>query len=97
MNWKFHEDALQELEDAAIYYDSEQTGLGRRFVTFVDDAIDGIVTTPMTWPLVNEDVRRRVLKVFPYAILYTEYESYILIVAVMHCGRNPEYWKSRLD
>jgi hypothetical protein len=46
--------------------------------------------------LVNEDVRRCLAHIFPYAILYTIEADYILIVAVMHLSREPGYWKDRL-
>ncbi|MEH2159505.1 MAG: hypothetical protein V7K38_00285 [Nostoc sp.] len=34
---------------------------------------------------------------FPYGILYTIQEDYILILAVMHCSREPGYWKERVQ
>jgi toxin ParE1/3/4 len=30
------------------------------------------------------------------AILYTIEEDYVLILAVMHCSREPGYWKERV-
>jgi hypothetical protein len=36
------------------------------------------------------------LPVFPYAVLYTIESDYVLIIAVMHCHRKPDYWHSRL-
>jgi toxin ParE1/3/4 len=37
-----------------------------------------------------------VTHVFPYAVLYTIEPTFILIVAVMHCAREPGYWKTRI-
>jgi toxin ParE1/3/4 len=34
--------------------------------------------------------------VFPYAVLFSIEEDYILIVAVMHCRREPGYWRNRV-
>ena len=34
-------------------------------------------------------------KVFPYAVLYSIEPDYILVVAVMHCRREPGYWRNR--
>ena len=39
--------------------------------------------------------RRRLLRRFPYGILYKEEESQIVIVAVMHLQRRPGYWRNR--
>lgn len=35
-------------------------------------------------------------RVFPYAVLYSIEDDFILIVAVMHCSREPGYWKTRV-
>jgi len=50
----------------------------------------------MRWRKFDEDVRRCLTRVFPYAILYTIEEDYILIVAVAHFSREPGYWKYRI-
>jgi toxin ParE1/3/4 len=50
----------------------------------------------MRWRVIEEDVRRCLTRVFPYAVLYTIETDFILIVAVMHCSREPGYWKSRV-
>ena len=50
----------------------------------------------MRWRAIEEDVRRCLTRVFPYAVLYTIEADFILIVAVMHCSREPGYWKSRV-
>ncbi len=44
---------------------------------------------------IDKDVRRCMTRKFPYGILYTIEEDYILILAVMHCNREPNYWKNR--
>lgn len=44
---------------------------------------------------IDEDVRRCMARKFPYGVLYAIEQDYILILAVMHCSREPGYWKSR--
>lgn len=39
----------------------------------------------------DEDVRRCLTHVFPYGVLYTIEADFILVVAVMHCSREPGY------
>jgi toxin ParE1/3/4 len=46
--------------------------------------------------VIDEDVRRCITHVFPYGILYTIEQNLILIVAVMHFSREPDYWKHRI-
>jgi hypothetical protein len=50
----------------------------------------------MTWPVLEGDVRRRLARVFPYAVLYSVEADRIFILAVMHCHQIPGYWRSRV-
>lgn len=53
--------------------------------------------SPTRWQIVDQDIRRCLTRRFPYGILYTIEADYILILAVMHCSREPDYWKARLN
>jgi toxin ParE1/3/4 len=96
MKHAFHPDALSEYAAAVRGYESGQPGLGERFILNVEGAIEGICQAPGRWTLLEQDVRRRLTRVFPYAIPYTIEESHVLIVAVMHCHRKPGYWRTRV-
>jgi hypothetical protein len=41
------------------------------------------------------ETRRVLVHVFPYAVLYSIEDGFVYIVAVMHCSREPGYWKTR--
>jgi len=96
MKYRFHPEALSEFKAAAVYYEKQQHGLGLRFTSAVQTAVDHIVASPQSWRVFEEDVRRYLTKVFPYAVLYTIESDYVLIVAVMHCHREPGYWNHRV-
>jgi toxin ParE1/3/4 len=93
---EFHWEARAEYGAAVSYYDERRVGLGARFVVAVEGALQSVRAEPRRWPFLEEDVRRRLTQVFPYAVLYTIEEDFILVVAVMHCHREPGYWKHRL-
>jgi toxin ParE1/3/4 len=95
MRHEFHPDALAEYEEAARYYAERDPLLAERFVAAVDDAIQRILDSPTRWRVIDEDVRRCLTHVFPYGVLYTIEPAFVLIVAVMHCSREPGYWKTR--
>jgi plasmid stabilization system protein ParE len=65
-------------------------------VKLIEDAIRRILDAPDRWRVVEEDIRRCLTHVFPYAILYTIESEFVLIVAVAHCSRKPGYWKGRI-
>lgn len=96
MRYEFHPEALQEYREAAHWYGKREPQLAIRFAEEVEDAIRRVASGPEHWRLIDEDVRRCLTHVFPYAILYTIEPEFVLIVAVMPCGRKPGYWKERL-
>lgn len=97
MRFEFHPEALAEFQDAARRYSLSQAGLGLRFVASVEDAIGRIVEAPLRWRILEDDIRRCLTRVFPYAVLYTVEPEFVLIIAVMHCHREPGYWRERIS
>ena len=95
MRWIFHPEALEEYEEATAYYAERDPALAVRFVEAVEEAIRRIIEAPMAWRVLDDDVRRCLTRRFPYGVLYTVEEDFILIVAVMHGHREPGYWKGR--
>jgi len=79
--------------DSAQYYESQAKGLGSAFLTEIQRAVKSIES----WTLVRGNTRRRLLKRFPYGILYRIEPVEIVIIAVMHLHRNPNYWLDRLN
>lgn len=50
---RFHPDAEAEMIEAAVWYDSQQIGLGGRFLTTVQDAVNRIELNPELFLLSN--------------------------------------------
>ena len=96
MRFFWHDEALCEYADAARYYNREENGLGGRFIGCVEAAIESICERPKMCPVIDDGVRRKVTATFPYSIIYQEVNGLLMIVAVMHDSREPEYWKDRL-
>jgi plasmid stabilization system protein ParE len=95
MRYEFHPEALAEYHDATHYFLERQPGLELRFIEEIEHAIHQILESPRQWRVFEDDVRRYLTHVFPYAILYTIESNYVLIIAVMHCSRKPGYWRHR--
>lgn len=92
---KFHPDAESEMIDAAAYYETQQPDLGRRFLASVQDALNRILLNPHLYPVVELNVRRCLTKTFPFGVLFKKMPDKIVIMAVMHLHRDPDYWKNR--
>jgi len=92
---QYHPDAENEFLQSVHYYESQQKGLGRRFIKSYNKAIDKIKFSPESWLIVEGDIRRYLLDTFPFGILYRKVRNTIRILAIMHLKRDPEYWKDR--
>jgi plasmid stabilization system protein ParE len=96
MKYQFHPEALLEFEAAADFYAERQKGLEFRFIDAVHSAIHRACEAPERWRLFDGDIRRVLVHVFPYAVLYAIEDKFLYIIAVMHCSREPGYWKYRI-
>ena len=95
MNVCFSKIAEIEFNDAINYYNEQSEGLGFEFANEVQLTLDRIVDFVDSWPKLSENTRRARTNRFPYGIIYTVDDNEIIIVAVMHLHRKPDYWKSR--
>jgi toxin ParE1/3/4 len=92
---EFHRLAERELNEAAQYYDTEEPGLGSSFLREVDRCLQSIQAHPEAGPILRGDVRRRLIRRFPYALLYKIKPAGVRILAVMNSKRRPTYWVGR--
>jgi toxin ParE1/3/4 len=95
MRYGFHPEALTEYAEAVQYYTKQRVEVAQAFIDAVDDAVYRIRESPTRYIVIDEDIRWCMTRKFPYGIIYTIEQDYILILAVMHCSREPGYWKSR--
>ena len=89
--------ARQELEDAIRYYELEYSGLGIRFKEEVRKAALRIAAHPQAWSRERGDVRKCLLHKFPYKLMYSVEKDHILIIAVAHQHRKPDFWVGRRE
>lgn len=84
--------ARRELDDAVRYYNLEYSGLGYRFKEEVRKAALRIAEYPQAWSIERGDVRKCLLHKFPYKLMYAVEKDFILVIAVAHQHRKPDYW-----
>jgi len=65
MNYFFHPEAQAEFNEAVVYYEECEPGLGEDFVFEVYSAIQNILSYPEAWPVLVDDVRRCLTARFP--------------------------------
>ena len=97
MKLTFLKVAEADLDDAFEYYESVQSGLRFRFLTEIEFAKTRITMFPFLYEEIGKYSRRCLVQKFPYGIIYQylEDKKEILIVAVSHLHRIPNYWSNR--
>jgi plasmid stabilization system protein ParE len=87
--------AETEMLEAARYYEQQAPGLGVDFLDKIDSAVRDIGEDPERWPVLRLQIRRRLIHRFPYGLLYRVDPDEIIILAIMHLHRHPDYWIGR--
>jgi len=91
----FHELAELEFNDAIVSFENEREGLGHRFISAVQDAVIHIRQHPQASPIILQDVRCKVVRRFPYSIMFSIKPDRIRILALANQKRRPFYWHGR--
>ncbi|MBB5034494.1 plasmid stabilization system protein ParE [Prosthecobacter vanneervenii] len=90
-------EARLELNEAGAYYRRISKELAQEFKQRLVAALEAIRRNPETWRRLDEKYRRKLLKQFPYGVIYHQPEAdCIEVVAVMHLNREPDYWRGRI-
>ena len=95
MTAQFLESAQTELDQTFEWYETQQKDLGVQFLNEFDAAVRRVITYPESYVLIEKDVRRCLVKRFPYGVLYGIDADKIIIIAVAHLHRKPDYWIDR--
>ena len=87
-----------EANEAYDWYEEQEIGLGDRLRHSIRKGIDSIKTRPLTFPVVyGSNVRHVVIPDFPYRIIFSTHDEFIIILAIFHTSRNPLTWRSRIE
>ena len=89
------QEAEQEYHSSIEYYSDRDPGVGSRFVSAVEDKLQKIRESPLSYALVSRNIREAIVAKFPYAIYFTVNDESVDVWAVFHHCRNPVVWQSR--
>ncbi len=92
---RFLKPAEHEMLEAMFYYQNKAEGLGRDFISRIDEAVARIGKNPEAYPEIRYAVHRSLVRQFPFALLYKILSDEVLVIAVMHLKRRPSYWLGR--
>ena len=97
MALRLRPEAREDLDAAARWYEGQENGLGRQFLAEVRLVFQRIRANPDAYPVTYRGTRRALIRRFPYGVIYlpSPQQVCIVVLAVLHCGRDPRVWRQR--
>ena len=87
------QEAERDLVEAYKWYEEKVPGLGTDFLAIIERALESIQDNPARFPVIYRNVRRALMRRFPYGIFYFLEGESIIVLGVMHTARNPTKWR----
>lgn len=96
MNIEYHPDVESELAEIRDYYEDQLIGLGLEFLNEFERNIFKIASMPSRYMNVKRDVRRSLMRRFPYVIFFRMVSKDTMrITVIKHEKRHPSYGMNR--
>jgi len=83
------------LIEAQSWYEGERPGLGRALRTEIDTTVARMAANPFQFPPVHRNVRRALVRRFPYMLFFVVENDLLLVIACFHASRDPQRWQAR--
>ena len=90
-------EAESDISEAFRWYEDKSEGLGSEFMRVVEACFAAVQRYPHSYSVVRGQVRRAVLRRFPYNVFYLADSDKIAVVACVQANRNPKTWQRRVD
>jgi toxin ParE1/3/4 len=88
-------EAREELREATRWYAARSHRAAQRFVDAYKHARQLVQDGAVQWAEIEPGVRRVLLRKFPYSLLYAVEDDKVVVLAVKHHKRHPDYWRGR--
>jgi plasmid stabilization system protein ParE len=97
ISYRFLPPAEEEMAEASRFYENASSGLGNDFLDDVQRVLADLCRQPEIGQPVEGTMRRMLLHRFPFSLIYTVEKEGLLVVAVSHQRRRPDYWRTRVE
>ena len=89
-------EAEQEVQQAFDWYQEQSEGLGLEFLRAIEVCLSGVARNPFAFTVAKvPNVRRALVRRFPYALFYLVDDEAIVVIAVFNIKRQPIDWTKR--
>jgi toxin ParE1/3/4 len=88
-------EARSDIAEAVGWLRDRSPELPPRFRIAVDETFAAIADRAEMFPVVHREIRRALLRHFPYSVFYFVQDELILVLGVVHQARHPSVWQRR--
>jgi len=96
MKYRILSVAARDMADAIEFYENQSSGLGLEFLDEFECVMQRIFNCPNAWTSVSPNQRRCLFRRFPFAVLYAQNQSEILVTAIMDLRFDPSRQQERV-
>ncbi len=89
------DEAQAEFDEAFDWYEAQRAGLGPEFVAEVQKVFDRVAANPLMHGVVFADIRKGVVRRFPFNVFYRPHPDRVEVLAVFHSSRDPSICQGR--
>ena len=90
---EFQDEALLDYRASLKWYLERSPSTASRFAEEIEVAIASIAENPQRWPVGLGGTRKFILPHFPFAVIYRDLPLMVVVVAIAHGKRRPDYWQ----
>ena len=91
----FRREVYDDVQKGYLWYESRRFGLGEDFLLMLEESYARIVSNPQHYPIIYQNVRRKLIRRFPYSIFFIQHTDKIIVLAVLHTRQSPKIWQKR--
>lgn len=96
MKYWLHPEAENDLRGAAEFYSTHaDAALSQALLAEFEHAMHLLLEHPRLGPPWRSNMRRYVMRRFPYSVIYSVSGEELRIFAVAHHSRRPGFWRNR--
>ena len=83
------------MSEAFEYYEGIRENLGSDFILCIEESLSRLSKNPNLNRKIHKDVRRSLVKRFPYGVFYIVNGLNVSVIGVLHARKKPSQWQGR--
>ena len=88
-------EAEAEFLEAGRWYAERNPAIAAVFRASVERALEAVEHAPQQFPIALRDIRKALVRRFPYVVYYVDLSTIISVIAIIHGRRDPRVWQAR--